>query len=353
MTDWLVPVIATVAIIALSAFFVIIEFSLLAVRRHRLEETAESSRSSRAALRSLNELTVMLAGAQLGITACTFALGAVSKPAVQYALAPVLAGWGMPGWTANAVALAVALLVMTFLHLVIGEMAPKSWAIAHPELSAKVVAIPSRVFLWIFRPLLWWVNRVANRLVAATGVEPVDRAAAGGYDSDTIRQLVEHSTESGVLDEASGSQIASIMELETLTVDDVISGRSAEPVPIVSRSAAVQDVQQAALQAGHMRVLLHGENDDAAPQVVHVRDTLPAPVQARAAELARPALLLASGTSVYRAFQRMRQVGEQLAVVRSAEGTLGVVTWEDILARVWPNVEHQWSGTERTQRTDP
>lgn len=349
MTDWLIPLIATVAIISLSAFFVIIEFSLLAARRHRLEETAETSRSSRAALRSLNELTVMLAGAQLGITACTFALGAVSKPAVQHALVPVLDSWGLPGWVADTSSYVLSLLLMTFLHLVIGEMAPKSWAITHPELSAKMVAIPSRVFMWAFRPLLWWINRIANRLVAATGTEPVDRAAAGGYDSDSIRQLVEHSTESGVLDEVSGSQIASIMELETLTVEDVINGRSSEPVPVVPRTAPVQDVREAALRAGHMRVLLADE-DDGEPQVVHVRDTLPAVAEAPAAELARPALLLPSGTSVYRAFQRMRQAGEQLAVVTSAEGTLGVVTWEDILTRVWPNVEHQWSSQQQAKQ---
>lgn len=344
MTDWLIPVIATILIIALSAFFVIIEFSLLAARRHRLEETAENSRSSRAALRSLNELTVMLAGAQLGITACTFALGAVSKPAVQYALAPILADWGLPGWSANAIALGVALLVMTFLHLVIGEMAPKSWAIAQPERSAKLVAVASRGFIWVFRPLLWWVNQIANRLVSATGVQPVDRAAAGGYDSDTIRQLVEHSTQSGVLDEASGSQISSIMELETLTVDDVITGRTAAAVPEASRTATVKEVQQAALQARHMRVLLTGP-EETAPQVVHVRDTLPVAAESPAAELARLALLLPAGTSVYRAFQRLRQEGEQLAVIQAEEGLIGAVTWEDILTRVWPNVEHQWSSS--------
>ena len=87
--------------------------------------------------------------------------------------------------------------------------------------------------------------------------------------------------------------------------------------------------------------------------MVHVRDTLPAEAGRPAAELARPALLLPSGTSVYRAFQLLRQAGEQLAVVRSAEGILGAVTWEDILSRVWPNVEHQWSGAERTRRKGP
>lgn len=339
MTDWLIPMIATMMIIALSAFFVIIEFSLLAARRHRLEESAESSRTSRAALRSLNELTVMLAGAQLGITACTFALGAVSKPAVHHALTPVLISWSLPGWAADVVAYGLALLLMTFLHLVVGEMAPKSWAIAHPELSVRAVALPSRAFIWIFRPLLGRINQLANRLVAATGVEPVDRAAAGGYDAETIRHLVEHSTEAGVLDQASGSQISSIIELESLTVEDVVAARQGREITAVPRSASIEEVQRAALRTGHLRVLV-GRGAET-PLIVHVRDTLCAGPGRSAAELARQALVVAPEASVYQAFQRMREAGEQLAVVRDAEGLTGVITWNDILRRVWPTMEDQ------------
>ncbi|MBN9199923.1 MAG: DUF21 domain-containing protein, partial [Microbacterium chocolatum] len=99
MNGWIV-LIATVALIVLSAFFVVIEFALLGARRHRLEETAATDPSARAALRGMNELTLMLAGAQLGITACTFALGAVTKPAVDAWLGPVFASWGAPEWLA-------------------------------------------------------------------------------------------------------------------------------------------------------------------------------------------------------------------------------------------------------------
>ncbi|MCI2266230.1 CNNM domain-containing protein [Sediminivirga luteola] len=341
MTGWMVSVTATVAIIALSAFFVILEFSLLAARQHRLEESAEHSRSSRAALRSLNELTVMLAGAQLGITACTFALGAVSKPAVHYALMPVFLSWSMPAWLADAVAFTLALLVMTFLHLVVGEMAPKSWAIAHPERAARAVAIAARAFLWCFRPLLLWINSLANRLVAATGVEPVDRAAAGGYDTETIGHLVEHSTRAGVLDEASGSQISRIIELESLTVQDVIAAKQEQGMTAVPPEATVADVQRLALRTGHLRVLIHPPSGSP-PSIVHVRDTLQVPGDHRAVALSRPALVVPAEDSVYQTFQRMREAGEQLAVVRAGREFTGVITWSDILDRVWPNVEEQW-----------
>lgn len=188
MTDPLLVMLATVALIVLSAFFVIIEFALLGARRHRLEEVAATSLPARAALRGMNDLTLMLAGAQLGITLCTFVLGAITKPAVDAALGPVLLAWGLPPWAAGGLAFALALFVVTFLHLVIGEMAPKSWAIAHPERSAMAVGVLARAYIWPLRPLLNWINQSANRLVEASGVKPVESIAVGGatprpYDS--------------------------------------------------------------------------------------------------------------------------------------------------------------------------
>src|SRR5699024_6864694 len=122
MSWWMVTIV-TILLIVASAFFVIVEFALLAARRHRLEAEAEQSASARAALRGINELTVMLAFAQLGITVCTFLLGAITKPAIDYALSPVLSQWGLPAVAADVIAFVLALIVVTFLHLVIGEMA--------------------------------------------------------------------------------------------------------------------------------------------------------------------------------------------------------------------------------------
>jgi len=144
MNDPLLVTLVTIALIILSAYFVIIEFALLGARRHRLEELAASSRSARAALRGMNDLTLMLAGAQLGITFCTFALGAVTKPAVDSWLGPVLIMWGLPEWAAGGTSFAIALFVVTFLHLGEGEMAPKSWQHANPERSALAVGIIGR-----------------------------------------------------------------------------------------------------------------------------------------------------------------------------------------------------------------
>ncbi|WP_134772781.1 CNNM domain-containing protein [Ornithinimicrobium flavum] len=334
MTDPLVVVLVTVALIVASAFFVIIEFALLGARRHRLELEAPTSRSARSALRGMNELTLMLAGAQLGITAATFALGAITKPAVDAWLGPLLTGVGVPEWVAGGTSFALSLLFVTFLHLVVGEMAPKSWAIAHPERAAKLVSPPGRAFVWIVRPLLLGINNLANRLVAASGVTPVERAAVGGQDADTIRSLVEHSAQKGTLEGAFQRQIDRVIDLEQLTLGDLVP-EDQHPTA-VGVEATVAEVQEAAAGSGHLRILL-AAHDGSAAGVVHVRDTLLHDAHHQVRLLARPAFVLDPGTPVYEALARMRERGEQLTVVAGPDRTHGVVSVSDIMHRVLPS----------------
>src|SRR5699024_2966607 len=193
MDSWIINLVVTLLVIITSAFFVIIEFSLMSARRNRLEETAETSRASRAGLRSLNELTIMLAGAQLGITAATFILGAVTKPWVHHLLMSPLEALGLPMAIADVVAFIVSLFIVTFLHLVIGALSPQPWAITRPETPLQISAIPARGFTWILRPPLTWINHMANVPARTTGETPLDRAGAARYPVDTPRTLLDHS----------------------------------------------------------------------------------------------------------------------------------------------------------------
>jgi len=336
MSNPWVVVAATVVIIALSAFFVAVEFALLGARRHRLEDAAPRSRSARAALRSSSELTLLLAGSQLGITACTLALGAVTKPAVHHWLTPLFETWGAPYWVADVAGFVLALILVTFLHLVVGEMAPKSWAIAHPEASATLLALPMRGFMWLTRPVLRWLNALANRCLRAVGVEPVDHIEAG-HDPTTLRHLVEHSANVGALDAAYSSQIAGALELETLTVDTLLPAGS-RPTSVPAGATAA-DVRAASVTSGHLRILLRGDGTTGAEVrgVVHVRDTLLLDDDAPVAPLARAPFVLEASTTVHAAISQLRVAGEQLALVRRDGRTLGVVTLADVLRRLLPD----------------
>jgi CBS domain containing-hemolysin-like protein len=334
MTDnpWVV-VVATVAIVGLSAFFVAVEFALMAAKRHRLEDAAATSRSARAALRSSSELTLLLAGSQLGITVCTLALGAVTKPAVHHWLTPLFERWGLPLVAADVVGFVLALIVVTFIHLVVGEMAPKSWAIAHPEKSATLLALPMRAFMWAFRPLLKVLNTAANALVRKAGVEPSNDVAVG-HSPDSLRHLVEHSANVGALDASYSAQLSGALELERLTVRDLFTPGA--PLAGVRAAATVGEVRDATRRTGHLRILLGIGDGERLAGVVHVRDTLTAPDEAAAAAFARPVFTLDADTTVHAALKAMRETRNHLAVVTDAGTVAGVITLADVLRRLFP-----------------
>lgn len=323
----------TALFIVLSAFFVVIEFALMGARRHRLEAEAGEKASARAALRGMNELTLMLAGAQLGITACTFALGAITKPAVEYWLGPLFVGIGVPDWLSAGLAFGLSLFLITMLHLVVGEMAPKSWAIAHPELSAKIIGLASRAYMWPIRPFLRWVNSMANSLVRAVGVEPVERAAAAGYDANTIRQLVEHSAELGVLEPEIQSQISEAIRLGDITAGGIV--RKVRVPSAVPTTATVDDVQKEARASGHLRVLVR-DDQGTLVQMVHVRDTLTLPGSTPITDIARPLLRVKPEVPVYELLRHMREAGVQLAIVNEGPNAQHVLTIKDVIRRVLP-----------------
>ncbi|MFD1859222.1 HlyC/CorC family transporter [Aeromicrobium camelliae] len=328
---WVVTT-ATVVIIALSAFFVAIEFALIAAKPHRLEDAATESRSARAALRSSHELTLLLAGSQLGITMCALALGAITKPAVHHAITPVLDGWGMPYWIADTLAFVLALVIVTFLHLVVGEMAPKSWAIAHPERSATLLAIPMRAFMWLVRPLLRALNQAANRLVRAVGVEPVDQTSSS-QSPDDLLQLVQHSANVGALDAAFSAQIAQTINLQDLTVADLlVPGKEITAVP---SDGTVADVQRAARESGHLRILVGPR--ERPTHVVHVRETLLRDPDEPIAPASREVFTLTSQTPLHEALTTMRESRNHLAVVDDGERVTGVITLADVLRRLSPS----------------
>ncbi len=320
-------VLVTIGIIALSAFFVAVEFALLAARRHRLEDRARESRSARAALRNASQMTVLLAGAQLGITACTLILGAVTKPAVHDWLTPAFENFGLPEVTADVIAFILALLIVTFLHLVVGEMAPKSWAIAHPEMSATLLALPMRGFLILTRPLLVGLNNAANWLLQRVGVSPVN-AVSAAQDTNALRQLVRHSEDIGTLDTAYSTRVAAALEMQSTPVSTLVPQDTS--ITMVPPTASVADVRAATEATGHHRIIVG--TPDRIVGSVHIRDTLTRPTGLPIQRLIRPVLRLQAHESIHEALARMRRTSSHMAVVMDGSSVVGLVTLSDVLS---------------------
>ncbi|MEJ3652589.1 hemolysin family protein [Actinomycetes bacterium KLBMP 9759] len=325
-----VAILVSAGLVALSAFFVAVEFALVAARRYRLEEAAATSASARAAVRSAKDLSLLLAGSQLGITLCTVGLGALGKPAVKELLHPLFGGLG--DTAATVVSFVITIAVVTFVHLVVGEMAPKSWAIAHPERSATLLALPMRAFMVVTRPVLVALNGAANWCLRRVGVEPVDELGAA-RNPDDLRELVEHSVHTGALDAAERDRIVTALDLDVAPLREIARPRS--EIVGVAPDADAARIREAARASGHLRLVV--ADGPARPVgVVHVRDALVAAPGTTAADLMRPLPTLEAGTPIHDALRLMRERRNHAVLVAEGDVLLGLVTMQDALDRLLP-----------------
>ncbi|WP_411761733.1 hemolysin family protein [Streptomyces tunisiensis] len=323
----------TVLLLIGSGFFVAAEFALVAAKRHRMEQAvAEGRRGAKAALAGMRELSLMLAGAQLGITVCTLGLGSVSKPAISHELDPLLHKLGLPAALSYGIAFAVAMIVVVFLHMVLGEMAPKSWAIAHPERSAMLLSPAFRAVATAVRPLIWILNRVSNALVRLCRVTPRDELASV-HNREQLTHLVEESERLGLINETDSELLTrSLTEPETPVRELQI------PAAAITAAGADADAEQIlALATASDRTRLLVREGDVVLGSVHARDVLVARSQGRpttARALARPVPELHGETTVAEAIELLRRRRATLAVVRDGSGDLvGMVSLDDLLAR--------------------
>jgi CBS domain containing-hemolysin-like protein len=203
----------------------------------------------------------------LGITLCT---GAITKPAVHHMMTPLMTGWGLPEATADVVAFVLSLIVVTFVHLVVGEMASKLWAIAHPELSATLLAIPMRGFMWLTRPALVALNGMANWFLHRVGVQPVDEVSEG-RGPDDLRQLLDYSAKAGALDPERPDRLATALEVNTRPPRAIV--RPLAELAEVPPDTTPEQIKELAQACGHLRLVVrdHGLQPLG---VVHVRDAL-------------------------------------------------------------------------------
>ncbi|MQA96753.1 MAG: DUF21 domain-containing protein [Streptosporangiales bacterium] len=324
-------IVASVLLLLVNAFFVAAEFALVASRRHRLEEAAaEGGAAPRAALRSARELSMLLAGAQLGITMASVGLGAVAEPAIAHLVDPLLLAAGLPEQLSYLGGAVVALGVVTFLHIVIGEMGPKSWAISHPERAAIALALPIRAFITLTMPVLRTLNAVANLSLRVVRVQPRDEIASTHGPAE-IRELVDHSAKAGLLAPERGGRLAGALELYRTPLRELVVPMS--EVSSVPSDEGPEGVEAAGREAGHLRlVVLDGKRPVG---VVHLRDVLTSDRPRTAGQLARPLLRLDGATPVYRALGVMQEWRCHLALVSDGRAPLGIVTLQDVLDRMF------------------
>jgi len=327
-----VAVIVALALLAGNAFFVGAEFALISARRSQIEPlAADGSRRAAITLRAMERVSLMMACAQLGITACSIGLGAVGEPAVARLLDGPLGAVGVPDAWVHPVAFAVALAVVVYLHMVLGEMVPKNIAIAGPERAALLLGPPLAGIARAVEPLLRTLNGTANLGLRAVGVRPREEIASA-FTAEEVASLMAESRREGLLDEEELQLLTGALTFGERTVDAVALPRHG--LRVLAPDATAADVQAATAETGYSRFPVAAGGDFHG--YVHVKDALgedagdldrPLPDGAM-----RPLAVVAPGDTLRRALAAMQARGAHMAVVRDENGLArGIVALEDVL----------------------
>src|SRR5215212_4240900 len=336
---------AVVALVLANGFFVATAFSLVAVRRTRIQHlAAEGDKRAVSVLGRLDHLDAYIAATQLGITVASIALGWIGEPALAHLIEPVLEH--LPGLSAtqrttlmHSVGFALAFAVITVLHIVFGELAPKSLALQRPEAISLRVAGPIHLFYLAFRPIIVLLNSVGNGVVRLLGIEP-----ASGHErvqaAEELMLMVDASREAGLVDPASHAIVDRAFGFADLTVRQVMVPRT-EMVAVPS-TASLLDIMHRAAGSGHTRLPVYTGDADHLIGILNVKHLLsllaesvggtgPSPEFALVEHL-RPLFVVSEAMPAADVLERMRQERVQLAVVVDEYGgTAGIVSLEDLL----------------------
>lgn len=336
-------VVAVVLLLA-NGFFVAAEFALLAARRSRIQQLAtEGSSRARHALAGIKELSLMLAGAQLGITMASLGLGAIAEPALAHGFEELFAGFELPSGVTDGLAFTAAMSIVVFLHMVIGEMAPKSLSIANPERAALWLAPPFRAFTWVVRPFIRLLNAMANVVVRWCGVEPQEELAAAHAPGDLL-MLVKESAEHGTLARDQQGLLERALDMSGLDAESAMVPR--RDIVAVEQQAALDEIEHLASETGRSRMPVYDEELDRIVGVLHVKDVLRVAADKRdgvtAATLARPAFVTVESRAIEDLMLDMREARAHVALVVDEYGSVsGLVSLEDLIEELIGDFEDE------------
>ncbi len=332
-----------VLLLLANGFFVAAEFALVSVRRTRVEELiAGGNRSAQTVKRVIHDPDRFIAATQLGITMASLGLGWIAEPALAHLIEPIFGflptNWVAP--SAHAVAAStIAFALITFLHVVVGELAPKSVALAFPEQTALWVAKPTVLFENIFRPAIWLLNGAGNGLLKLIGLH---RAVGHQlvHSVEELKMLVSASTESGELEPREKEMIHNVFEFDDKLAHEVMIPRP--EMVALDENTTIADFLQIFNEKSHSRFPIYANSIDNITGFIAIKDVLRAmssegasSLDLTARDLARRPLFVPESKTIGHLFTEMQAQNTQLAVIIDEfGGTSGMVTLEELIEEI-------------------
>jgi magnesium and cobalt exporter, CNNM family len=332
----LLGVLLTVVLLAANAFFVAAEFALISARRDRLEALAEQGKKSAVAvIRAGENLPLMLAGAQLGITVCSILLGRVGEPAVAHLLERPFDLFGVPDAVLHTVSFVVAITVVVILHVLLGEMVPKNIAIAGPEAAAMLLVPPYLFWIRIAKPFIAFYDWFAQLVLGVFGVEAKSELE-NTVSTIELSEMIAESLSEGLLDREEHHRLSRALQIRNRLVGDVeipLAQVRAVPVAGDGMGPTVGAVERALADTGYSRFPV----TDTAGQFIgylHIKDVLPLvgdPDAVVDPSLVRPLPLVAASLPLPDALSRLRRDNSHLALVTHDDRVNAIVALEDLV----------------------
>jgi len=278
---------------------------------------------------AMENVSLMLACAQLGITVASVSLGVVAEPAIAHAIEPLIASLGLPEGAAHVIALIIALGIIVGLHVIVGEMVPKNAAVANPDRAAMIFGPPLVVIARILRPVIVALNWVANCIVRLLGVEPRGEVTSA-FTADEVQSIVAHSSAEGTLEDPAGL-FTGALEFSEHKASDVMVALDA--VVSAASGITVEGLEQLAVRTGFSRFPVM--NGDAFVGYLHVKDTLFAKPSEREEPIhawrVRDLPVVGASDEVEDVLALMRRSGAHIALAVGTNGPVGLVFLEDII----------------------
>jgi CBS domain containing-hemolysin-like protein len=323
-----------------NGFFVGAEFAVISARRAQIEPRAlAGSKPAQITIRAMERVSLMLATSQIGVTVCSLLILVISEPAMHQLLEIPLSSLGLGETGVSAVAFGLTLALVSFLHVVIGEMVPKNISFSIPERAALVLVPLLYGVAWILKPVVVSLNAIANGLLRIFGVRAADEASSA-FTLEQVEDIVEHSTREGVLQDASGalSNTFEFTEKKVIDVTVPLARLVAFPENVTPR-----EVEQAVVKYGFSRYPLRDEDAELVGYL-HIKDVLKLDEDevdlAFPSKMIRTLISLPSSMELEDALASMRRVGAHMARVFDASGReLGVLFLEDILEELVGEVQ--------------
>ncbi|HMG71376.1 MAG TPA: hemolysin family protein [Gemmatimonadaceae bacterium] len=341
--------VAVLGLVALNGFFVAAEFSLVAARRSKLDEMiAKGDRGAKTVQVALQHLDRYIAATQLGITIASLALGWIGEPVLAHLFDQLFRMGGLnPSPAAlHVAAVPVAFFILTFFHIVLGELAPKSIALTSPEKTARAVVRPLLLFSRVMSPFIWLFNGAANSMLRVFGVEPVNDPE--GHSPDEIRFLVMQAHARGTLDESDRAMLAGVLDFHEKKARDVMRPRT--DVVALDIEATEEEVWEILRRERYSRYPVYRESLDDVTGVFLAKDLWlhsgDAPFNL--ADFVREPMYVPDSRPAERVLDDLRKTRAHMAVVLDEYGgTAGIVTMEDLVEEVIGDIADEYDFASR------